>query len=91
MEPNREPAPGDDPLCNYEDIAAEIEHVAEMVRKTPELNHHAAERLLKIAQDIRSDIDRLGRAPHCFGSGPRSSSVAAIPASNRPAPQSAQL
>jgi hypothetical protein len=64
MEPNREPAPGDDPLCNYEDIAAEIEHVAEMVRKTPELNHHASERLLKIAQDIRSDIDRLGRAPH---------------------------
>jgi hypothetical protein len=28
------------------------------------LNHHAAERLLKIAQDIRLDIDRLGRLPH---------------------------
>jgi hypothetical protein len=63
MKPNIEPAPGG-PLCKYEHIAAEIEHVAEMVLKTPELNHHAAERLLKIAQDIRSDIDRLGKAPH---------------------------
>jgi hypothetical protein len=49
------------PLHNYEDIAAELEHIAELVRNTPELNHHSAERLLKVAQDIRSDIERLGR------------------------------
>jgi len=48
------------PLRNYEDVAAELEHIAELVRNTPELNHHAAERLLKVAQDIRSDLDRLG-------------------------------
>lgn len=48
------------PLQNYEDIAAELEHIAEMVRNAPELNHDAAERLLKLAQDIRSDLARLG-------------------------------
>jgi hypothetical protein len=50
------------PLHDYEDIAAELEHIAEMVRNTPGLNHDAAERLLKVAQDIRSDLDRLSRA-----------------------------
>jgi hypothetical protein len=60
MEPDNETALGR-PLQNYEDVATELERIAEMVRNTPELNHRAAERLLKIAQDIRSDLDRLGR------------------------------
>lgn len=59
MESDNETASGRR-LRNYEDIAAELEHIAELVRNTPELNHHAAERLLKVAQDIRSDLDRLG-------------------------------
>lgn len=46
---------------NYDDIVAELEHIAGLVRNTPELNHHSAERLLKVAQDIRSDLDRLGK------------------------------
>jgi|HubBroStandDraft_3_1064219.scaffolds.fasta_scaffold222622_1 hypothetical protein len=49
-------------LDDYEDIAAELELIAEKVRNSPELDHDAAERLLKLAQDIRLDLDRLGRA-----------------------------
>jgi hypothetical protein len=49
-------------LHDYEDIAAELEQIAEMVRNTPGLNHSAAERLLKLAKDIRSDLDRSARA-----------------------------
>lgn len=60
MKPDNETTSGR-ALHNYEDIAADLEHIAEMVRNTPELNHRAAERLLKIAQDIRSDLGRLGR------------------------------
>jgi hypothetical protein len=45
---------------SYEDIAAELERIAELVRDRPELNHHAVERLLQIARDIRSDVNRLG-------------------------------
>jgi hypothetical protein len=52
----------DRPLHDYEDIAAELELIAEKVRNTPGLNHDSAERLLKLAQDIRSDLDRLSRA-----------------------------
>jgi hypothetical protein len=63
MKPNNESERSGD-LCNYEDVAGEIERVAEMVRKRPELNHHAAERLDKIAEDIRSDIDRLSKDRH---------------------------
>ena len=48
-------------LDDYEDIAAELELIAEKVCNTPELDHDAAERLLKLAKDIRSDLDRLGR------------------------------
>jgi hypothetical protein len=48
------------PLNNYEDSAAELERIAERVRNAPELSHHAAERLPKVAQDIRSDLDHVG-------------------------------
>jgi hypothetical protein len=48
-------------LLNYDDIVTELEHIAGLVRNTPELNHHSAERLLKVAKDIRSDLDRLGK------------------------------
>jgi hypothetical protein len=51
-------------LDDYEDIAAELELIAEKVRNTPELDHDAAERLLKLAKDIRADLDRLGRVLH---------------------------
>ena len=62
MKSGRDTASGR-PLKNYEDIVAELENIAEMVRKTPDLNHQAAERLLQIAQDIRSDLERTGRGP----------------------------
>jgi hypothetical protein len=55
-------ATSDRTLDDYEDIAAELELIAEKVRNSPELDHDAAERLLKLAQDIRLDLDRLGRA-----------------------------
>ncbi len=40
----------------YERIAHEIEVIAQVVAHRPELNHHSAERLRKIAQDIRPDV-----------------------------------
>jgi hypothetical protein len=61
MEPDNEAASGSPrPFHSYEDIAAELERIAEMVRDRPELNHHAVERLLQIARDIRSDASRPG-------------------------------
>jgi len=61
MEPDDEAASDFlEPRHRYEDVAAELERIAEMLRGAPELNHHAAERLLKIARDIRSDLERLG-------------------------------
>lgn len=40
----------------YERIAHEIEEIAQVISHRPELNHHSAERLRKIAQDIRQDV-----------------------------------
>jgi hypothetical protein len=48
------------PFGSYEDIAVELERIAEMVQQRPELNHHAADRLLQIARDIRLDASRSG-------------------------------
>jgi hypothetical protein len=45
-------------LREDEDIARELEQVAELVRHHPELNHHAADRPAAIARDIRADIAR---------------------------------
>ena len=55
-------------LSSGEDIAQELERVAQMVRERPELNHHAADRLLQIALSIRTDAPRrsapvIGKAP----------------------------
>jgi len=47
-------------LASDEDIALELERVAEMIRERPELNHSAAERLLAIARTIRADVARAG-------------------------------
>ena len=49
-------------LREDEDIARELEQVAELVRLHPELNHHAADRLAAIARDIRADIGRAKMA-----------------------------
>ncbi len=43
------------PKSFYERVVREIDAVADLVREHPELNHHAAERLAKIAQEIRKD------------------------------------
>ena len=43
------------PTTYYEQVVDELETVAESIRLHPELNHHSAERLLKIASDIRKD------------------------------------
>jgi hypothetical protein len=43
------------PTTYYERVVEELETVAESIRLHPELNHHSAERLLKIASDIRED------------------------------------
>jgi hypothetical protein len=37
----------------YEEIAKELEEVAEVLLGHPELNHQTAEKLLSIARDIR--------------------------------------
>lgn len=39
----------------YEDVVKELEDVAALLRKHPELNHKAVERLLAIASEIRKD------------------------------------
>jgi hypothetical protein len=52
-------------LRDYEEIARELDEVAELLLRHPELNHHAAEKLQAIARDIRSDTARLA--------GPKSS------------------
>ena len=39
----------------FERVVEELETVAESIRLHPELNHNSAERLLKIASDIRKD------------------------------------
>jgi hypothetical protein len=39
----------------YEALVKELEDVAQILRHRPELNHHSAERLEKIAADIRVD------------------------------------
>ena len=56
-------------LSSDEEIAQELERVAQMVRERPELNHHAADRLLQIASSIRTDAARrsaavIRRAPY---------------------------
>jgi hypothetical protein len=39
----------------YERVVAELEELVRMVRERPEMNHHAAERLQGVADDIRRD------------------------------------
>ncbi len=39
----------------YESIAAELEEIAHRLEQRPELDHGAAEKLRKIAKDIRQD------------------------------------
>jgi uncharacterized protein YutE (UPF0331/DUF86 family) len=46
----------------YEKIAKELEQLSETVRVRPEMNHNAAERLLKIANEIRADIGLTSKA-----------------------------
>jgi hypothetical protein len=58
---NDDPAPASPrSFESFEDIASELERIAELLRNTPALNHNAAERLLEIARDIRSDLGRSG-------------------------------
>lgn len=65
-------------LQEDEDIARELEQVAELVRGHPELNHHAADRLAAIARNIRADIARAKIAPQLA-----STSAPAAPASGQ--------
>jgi len=46
------------PLSDYEEIAQELERVADQLLHDPGVNHRAAERLKAIARDIRADADR---------------------------------
>lgn len=48
------------PAGFYEGIAAELEEIADRLEKRPELDHGAAEKLRKIAKDIRQDARSLG-------------------------------
>jgi len=50
-------------LRDYREIARELEEVAELILRHPELNHHAAERLQVIARDIRTDLARATKSP----------------------------
>jgi hypothetical protein len=47
----------------YEKIAHDLEEIAEVVSHRPELNHHSAERLRKVAKDIRRDVGLKIGAP----------------------------
>ena len=49
------PADKPKPQIFYEKVIDELETVAALIRAHPELNHHAADRLLAIAKDIRTD------------------------------------
>ena len=43
----------------YEGIAAELEEIADRLEERPELDHGAAEKLRKIAKEIRQDAKSL--------------------------------
>jgi hypothetical protein len=44
------------PPSYYEGLADELETIAESIRKNPQLNHHFAERLKEMAQQMRDDL-----------------------------------
>ena len=52
-------------VTDYEKVAAELESIAEMLRQSPEFNHHVADRLLGIARDIRLDLNRISDQVNC--------------------------
>jgi hypothetical protein len=54
---NREVQPA--PLRGYEEIAQELERVADLLLHDPKLNHRSAERLMEIVRDIRADAARV--------------------------------
>ena len=56
------PAEPQDPAY-YERVAEELEEIATMLRQRPEMNHGSAERLFKIAANIREDAGLIPRNP----------------------------
>lgn len=71
MTPRKEPVP----LISDEEIALELERVAQLIRERPELNHQAADRLITIARSIRADASRASRSTAAL-SGPPSKTTA---------------
>ncbi|HXJ00024.1 MAG TPA: hypothetical protein VNH44_02295 [Micropepsaceae bacterium] len=58
-------AAGLPPPTYYEELANELDTIAEAVRKNPELNHHFAERLHLLSKQLREDtrLMRLSKRP----------------------------
>jgi len=54
-------------LRDDEEIVEELEQVANLILERPELNHEAAQRLMRIARDIRADIARADKIDHARG------------------------
>lgn len=44
------------PPAYYESLADELDTIAASIRKNPHLNHHFAERLHQMAQQMREDL-----------------------------------
>jgi hypothetical protein len=53
--------PHEKPLTapQYERMAADLQHMSEQIRARPEMNHHFAERLAVLAQEMREDEARV--------------------------------
>ena len=47
------------PPSYYEGFADELETIAEAIRKNPHLNHHFADRLMEMAQQMREDLELI--------------------------------
>jgi hypothetical protein len=48
-------AAGLPPPTYYDGLADELESIAEAVRKNPSLNHHFADRLVRLSKQLRED------------------------------------
>ncbi len=46
-------------IPQYEMMAAELQRMSDMIRARPEMNHHFAERLAALSQEMREDEARV--------------------------------
>lgn len=46
-------------IPQYEQMAAELQRMSDMIRARPEMNHHFAERLAVLSKEMREDEARV--------------------------------